>query len=77
MIDPNPNPWSPYPFDVERYCVQSGRPVRMIPGDRCRSHGAAGTPCTTDVRPAQCEHSRLSPNHPRPHCSECGKDVAQ
>jgi hypothetical protein len=69
-----PTEWH-YPSPVERYCVDSGRPVRMIPGDRCRAHGAASKPCTTDVRPAQCEHPHLSPNHPYPHCSECGKDV--
>lgn len=66
-----------WPFDVERYCVDSGRPVRMIPGDRCIEHGGAPTMCTTDVRPAQCTHPHLSPNHPTPHCSECGKAVQQ
>jgi hypothetical protein len=64
-----------YGFPVERYCIDSGRPVRMIPGDRCRDHGAAGRPCDTDVRPAQCEHPYLSPNHPTPTCSECGMEV--
>lgn len=67
--------WPPYPFPVERYCVVSGRPVRMIPGDRCIEHGAAGRPCATDVRPARCTHPRLSPNHPHPHCCECGCDL--
>jgi hypothetical protein len=70
-----PAAWPPYPFPVERYCVDSGRPVSMIPGDRCIAHGNAASQCMTDVRPAQCEHSRLSPNHPHPHCSECGKDI--
>jgi hypothetical protein len=67
--------WPPYPMPVERYCVDSGRPVHMIPGDRCLLHGAADRMCRTDVRPAQCEHPHLSPNHPYPHCSECGKDL--
>lgn len=61
--------------ELERYCVDSGRPVLMTPGDRCIKHGDADAPCTTDVRPAQCQHPRLSPNHPWPHCSECGRDV--
>lgn len=60
--------------NVERYCIDSGRPVKNE-GDRCRSHGAAPMMCTTDVRPAQCEHPHLSPNHPYPHCSECGKNL--
>lgn len=60
---------------IERYCIDSGRPVHMIPGDRCLSHGAAADMCTTDVRPAQCEHPRLSPNHPYPCCSECGRKL--
>jgi hypothetical protein len=63
--------------EAERYCIESSRPVRMVPGDRCLIHGAADAPCTTALRPAQCEHPRLSPNHPHPHCSECGKDVAR
>lgn len=65
----------PYPFGDERYCVDSGRPVRRA-GDRCIKHGAADTMCQTDVRPAQCSHERQSPNHPYPHCSECGADAA-
>jgi len=65
----------PYPFPVERYCIDSGRPVHMISGDRCLSHGAAPIPCTTDVRPAQCEHPRRSPNHPTPTCEECGRAI--
>lgn len=68
--------WPPYPFPVERYCVISGRPVSMIPGDRCIKHGDAVRPCDTDVRPATCTHPHLSPNHPYPHCSECGRDLA-
>ena len=60
---------------LERFCVVSGRAVHLIPGDRCRDHGAADEPCTTDLRPAQCQHPYLSPNHPTPHCSECGRDV--
>lgn len=67
--------WPPDGIEVERYCLISGRAVSMIPGDRCLAHGAAAKPCMTDVRPAQCRHEHLSPNHPRPHCSECGKDV--
>jgi hypothetical protein len=59
----------------ERYCVDSGRAVSMTPGDRCLHHGAADAMCATDVRPAQCEHPHLSPNHPHPHCSECGKNL--
>lgn len=66
--------WPPYPFEVERYCLVSGRPV-IHAGDRCRAHGAARAMCTTDVRPAQCEHPHRSPNHPTPHCSECGKPI--
>jgi hypothetical protein len=59
---------------IERYCVDSGRAVR-VPGDRCLSHGARGVMCTTAERmPPKCEHTRLSPNHPYPHCSECGID---
>ncbi len=56
----------------ERYCVDSGRPVQLIPGDRCLSHGARGVMCTTAVRDPRCGHPRLSPNHPYPKCSECG-----
>jgi hypothetical protein len=61
--------------NLERYCVDSGRAVSMVPGDRCIRHGVADSPCTTKVRTAQCEHPYLSPNHTRPHCSECGRDV--
>ncbi len=61
---------------TERYCIDSGRPVQRE-GDRCRSHGAAADMCTTDVRPAQCEHPRLSPNHPYPCCEECGKKLTE
>ncbi len=57
----------------ERYCVDSGRPVQLIPGDRCRSHGARDVMCTTAIRDPRCEHPRLSPNHPYPKCSECGR----
>lgn len=60
---------------IERYCVESGRAVRMIAGDRCLDHGAADTPCRTAVREAQCAHEHLSPNHSYPHCSECGRDL--
>lgn len=67
--------WPPPWIETERYCVDSGRPVRMIPGDRCIEHGAADEMCATDVRPAECTHERQSPNHPHPHCSECGKDT--
>ncbi|MEU4558502.1 hypothetical protein AB0F72_08930 [Actinoplanes sp. NPDC023936] len=58
---------------VERYCVDSGNAVRAIPGDRCLSHGDRDVMCTTAQRmPPECRHLRLSPNHPYPHCSECG-----
>lgn len=60
---------------LERYCVDSGRPVRMIPGDRCIKHGNRSTPCYTALREARCTHPRLSPNHPYPHCAECGRDL--
>lgn len=69
--------WPPYPFDVERYCVESGRAVSMIPGDRCTAHGAAVLPCATDVRPARCKHLHPSPNHPTPTCSECGREIEE
>jgi hypothetical protein len=59
----------------EGYCVDSGRPVRLIPGDRCRAHGASPVMCTTAVRDPRCTHPHLSPNHPYPHCSECGQDL--
>lgn len=59
---------------TERYCINSGRPV-IREGDRCVRHGAAPDMCTTDVRPAQCEHPRLSPNHPYRCCSECGRKL--
>lgn len=59
----------------ERYCVDSGRTVRMIPGDRCIRHGNRSTPCYTALREARCTHPHLSPNHPYPHCSECGRDL--
>lgn len=58
----------------ERFCVTSGRAVQHA-GDRCMAHGAADSMCTTAVRPAQCAHPHLSPNHPYPHCSECGRDL--
>lgn len=60
----------------ERYCVDSGRPVSMIPGDRCRAHGASDVMCTTALRDPRCKHLHLSPNHPWPHCSECGQDLS-
>lgn len=58
--------------EEERYCVDSGRPVRLIPGDRCRAHGARDVMCTTAVRSPRCLHAHLCPNHPDPYCSECG-----
>lgn len=61
---------------AELYCVDSGRPVK-VEGDRCIRHGDRSVMCTTAVRPAQCTHPRLSPNHPYPHCSECGRDVPE
>lgn len=60
--------------ESERYCVDSGHAVRPIPGDRCLSHGNRGEMCTTALRSPRCQHLRLSPNHPYPHCSECGAD---
>lgn len=65
-----------WPFLVERYCTTSGRAVKHA-GDRCLAHGAASAMCPTDLRPPQCEHLRLSLNHPQPHCSECGKDLGR
>jgi hypothetical protein len=59
---------------AERYCVDSGRVVSPIPGDRCLSHGARGVMCTTAERMPECQHTRLSPIHPYPHCSECRQD---
>lgn len=58
----------------EAYCVDSGRPVRYEAGDRCIHHGNRGEACTAALRDPRCEHPRLSPNHPYPHCSECGLD---
>jgi hypothetical protein len=60
---------------TEGYCLESGRPVRYEAGDRCLAHGAADRPCRAGLRVAQCQHPHLSPNHPYPHCSECGKDL--
>lgn len=65
-----------WPFPVERYCTTSGRAVKHE-GDRCRAHGAAPTMCRTDLRPPQCTHPHLSPNHAWPHCSECGRDLQE
>lgn len=62
-------------MSVERYCVDSGRAVRMIAGDRCLKHGNRDTPCYTSLRVPRCAHEHRSPNHPNPHCSECGKDL--
>jgi hypothetical protein len=63
-----------WPARVERFCADSFRAVRLIPGDRCLRHGAADRPCITGLRkPPECEHEHLSPNHPYPHCSECGQ----
>jgi hypothetical protein len=62
-------------LDVERYCIESGRAVQWIAGDRCLRHGARATPCDTGVRPVQCEHPRRSPNHPTPVCDECGREI--
>ena len=61
------------PVSEERYCVDSGRPVQLIPGDRCLKHGAHSTPCFTALRDPRCEHPRLSKNHPYPKCEECGR----
>lgn len=57
----------------ERYCVDSGRAVNLIPGDRCIRHGMRSTPCFTAVREPRCQHPRLSKNHPYPKCEECGR----
>lgn len=57
----------------ERYCVDSGRPVQLIAGDRCLSHGARDVMCTTALRAPRCPHPRLSANHPYPKCEECGR----
>jgi hypothetical protein len=65
------------PATIERYCVDSGRAVSMIPGDRCLHHGARDTPCLTARRTARCTHEHRSPNHPQPHCSECGRDIPE
>lgn len=62
-----------WPMGGERYCVESGRAVHPIPGDRCLSHGNRDVMCTTaELMPPECQHSRLSPNHPYPCCEECG-----
>lgn len=63
------------PEPTERYCVDSGRPVGLISGDRCLAHGDRDVMCTTALRAPRCQHSHLSPSHPHPHCSECGKDL--
>ena len=65
-----------WPATTERFCLESGRAVRMIPGDRCLNHAASDQPCFTGLRmPPECMHEHLSPNHPQPHCSECGQDA--
>lgn len=56
----------------EAYCVDSGRPVGPLGGDRCKSHGAALTPCYVAFRAPRCEH----PDWPRwangsDRCPEC------
>ncbi len=61
------------PASEERYCVDSGRPVHLIPGDRCIRHGNRDVMCTTATRGPLCKHPHLSPNHPYPRCSECGR----
>jgi hypothetical protein len=67
--------WTVYPWPVERYCIESGRAVHFNAGDRCLVHGDRAQMCDTDVRPEQCEHPYLSPNHPTPTCEECGTNV--
>lgn len=57
----------------ERYCVDSGRPVNLISGDRCLNHGSAKESCYTAIRDPRCEHLRVSKNHPYPKCEECGR----
>lgn len=57
----------------ERYCVDSGRAVSLIPGDRCIDHGDGDKPCYTTIRNPRCMHELLSPNHPYPKCQECGR----
>lgn len=61
--------------ETERYCVDSGRAVSLIPGDRCLVHGGRDTPCYTGMRRPRCQHPHLSPNHPYPHCAECEVDL--
>lgn len=63
-----------WPATEEGFCVASYRPIRYEAGDRCRAHGDAAEPCIAGLRmPPECEHEHLSPNHPYPHCSECGQ----
>lgn len=71
---PTPSP-NPSESDLEAYCVDSGRAVRWEAGDRCIRHPAASAPCFTALRAPRCAHRHLSPNHPYPHCSECGRDL--
>ena len=57
---------------TEAYCVDSGRPVGPMGGDRCKSHGAASTACYVAFRAPRCEH----PDWPRwangsSRCPEC------
>lgn len=56
----------------ERYCVDTGNPMNLIPGGRCVSHGASRSMCYTAIRDPRCKHPRLSKNHPYPKCAECG-----
>lgn len=70
MLQPSGILWDQ--VSEERYCVDSGRAVNLIPGDRCLSHGAASDPCFTAIRNPRCSHDRLSKNHPYPMCEECG-----
>src|SRR5258707_549889 len=76
-----PSEYIPHSFvrvrisSMERYCVESGRPVHMIPGDRCDQHGAASAPCRTNVRRDTCEH-KPNPNGGE-RCEWCGKSVGR
>jgi hypothetical protein len=63
-----------WPAEEEGFCVVSGRAVRYGAGERCRAHGGADEPCISALRmPPECKHEHLSPNHPYPHCAECGQ----
>lgn len=60
----------------ERYCVETGFPVRMATGDRCLRHKGGSTACYTAMRNPRCTHPTLSPDHPYPLCDQCGRSGA-